>query len=124
MVKKLLTIEDLLAKKGWQQDEVKRVYLHILGGELEVHRIPLVKFMDYMDRTQKGDTKAMLEAQYEMIYACCPILHNEQLQEVYECKDPLDIVPKILRESIADMNALVTTISSFYGVDLDEDLKN
>ena len=38
MVKKLLTIEDLLAKKGWQQDEVKRVYLHILDGELEVHQ--------------------------------------------------------------------------------------
>lgn len=119
-----LTIEDLLAQKDRRQDDVKTVHLDGLGGELEVHRIPLVKFMDYMDRTQKGDTKAMLEAQYEMIYACCPILHNEQLQEAFECKDPLDIVPKILLENVVDMNALVTAISSFYGVDLDDDLKN
>ena len=119
-----LTIEDLLAQKDWRQDDVKTVHLDGLGGELEVRRIPLVKFTDYMERTQKGDAKAMLEAQYEMIYACCPILHNEQLQEAYECKDPLDIVPKILRENIMDMNALVTAISAFYGVDLDDDLKN
>lgn len=119
-----LTIEDLLAQKDRQQDDVKTVHLDGLGGELEVRRIPLVKFTDYMERTQKGDSKATLEAQYEMIYACCPILHNEQLLEAYECKDPLDIVPKILRENIMDMNALVTAISSFYGVDLDDDLKN
>lgn len=119
-----LTIEDLLAQKDWRQDDVKTVHLDGLGGELEVRRIPLVKFTDYMERTQKGDAKATLEAQYEMIYVCCPILHNEQLQEAYECKDPLDIVPKILRENIMDMNALVTAISSFYGVDLDDDLKN
>ena len=119
-----LTIEDLLAKKDRRQDDVKTVHLDGLGGELEVRRIPLVKFTDYMDRTQKGDAKATLEAQYEMIYACCPILHNEQLLEAYECKDPLDIVPKILRENIMDMNALVTAISAFYGVDLDDDLKN
>lgn len=119
-----LTIEDLLAQKDRRQDDVKTVRLDGLGGELEVRRIPLVKFTDYMDRTQKGDAKATLEAQYEMIYACCPILHNEQLLEAYECKDPLDIVPKILRENIMDMNALVTAISSFYGVDLDDDLKN
>lgn len=119
-----LTIEDLLAQKDLRQDNVKTVHLDGLGGELEVRRIPLVKFTDYMERTQKGDAKATLEAQYEMIYACCPILHNEQLQEAYECKDPLDIVPKILRENIMDMNALVTAISAFYGVDLDDDLKN
>ena len=119
-----LTIEDLLAQKDRRQDDVKTVHLDGLGGELEVRRIPLVKFTDYMERTQKGDAKATLEAQYEMIYACCPILPNEQLQEAYECKDPLDIVPKILRENIMDMNALVTAISSCYGVDLDDDLKN
>ena len=119
-----LTIEDLLAKKDQRQDDVKTVHLDGLGGELEVRRIPLVKFTDYMDRTQKGDAKATLEAQYEMIYACCPILHNEQLQAAYECKDPLDIVPKVLQENIMDMNALVTAISAFYGVDLDENLKN
>lgn len=119
-----LTIEDLLAQKDRRQDDVKTVHLDGLDGELEVRRIPLVKFTDYMDRTQKGDAKATLEAQYEMIYACCPILHNEQLLEAYECKDPLDIVPKILRENIMDMNALVTAISAFYGVDLDDDLKN
>lgn len=119
-----LTIEDLLAQKDRRQVDVKTVHLDGLGGELEVRRIPLVKFTDYMDRTQKGDAKATLEAQYEMIYACCPILHNEQLLEAYECKDPLDIVPKILRENIMDMNALVTAISAFYGVDLDDDLKN
>lgn len=119
-----LTIEDLLAQKDRRQDDVKTVHLDGLGGELEVRRIPLDKFTDYMERTQKGNAKTKLETQYEMIYACCPILHNEQLLEAYECKDPLDIVPKVLRENIMDMNGLVAAISSFYGVDLYEDLKN
>lgn len=119
-----LTIEDLLAQKDRRQDDVKTVHLDGLGGELEVRRIPLVKFTDYMERTQKGNAKTKLETQYEMIYACCPILHNEQLLEAYECKDPLDIVPRVLRENIMDMNALVAAISAFYGVDLYDDLKN
>lgn len=119
-----LTIEDLLAQKDRQEVKTKTVHLDGLGGELEVRRIPLDKFTDYMERTQKGDAKTKLETQYEMIYDCCPILHNEQLQEAYECKDPLDIVPRVLRENIMDMNALVAAISAFYGVDLYEDLKN
>lgn len=119
-----LTIEDLLAQKDRQEVKTKIVHLDGLGGELEVRRIPLDKFTDYMERTQKGDAKTKLGTQYEMIYDCCPILHNEQLQEAYECKDPLDIVPRVLRENIMDMNALVAAISAFYGVDLYEDLKN
>lgn len=119
-----LTIEDLLAQKDRQEVKTKTVHLDGLGGELEVRRIPLDKFTDYMERTQKGDAKTKLETQYEMIYDCCTILHNEQLQEAYECKDPLDIVPRVLRENIMDMNALVAAISAFYGVDLYDDLKN
>lgn len=119
-----LTIEDLLAQKDRQEVKTKTVHLDGLGGEMEVRRIPLDKFTDYMERTQKGDAKTKLETQYEMIYDCCPILHNEQLQEAYECKDPLDIVPRVLRENIMDMNALVAAISAFYGVDLYDDLKN
>lgn len=119
-----LTIEDLLAQKDRRQVDVKTVHLDGLGGEMEVRRIPLDKFTDYMERTQKGDAKTKLETQYEMIYDCCPILHNEQLLNAYECDDPLNIVPKVLRENIMDMNDLVAAISSFYGVDLYEDLKN
>lgn len=119
-----LTIEDLLAQKDRRQEDVKTVHLDGLGGELEVRRISLDKFTDYMERTQKGNAKTKLETQYEMIYDCCPILHNEQLQEAYECKEPLDIVPRVLRENIMDMNALVAAISAFYGVDLYDELKN
>lgn len=119
-----LTIEDLLAKKDRRQDDVKTVHLDGLGGELEIKRIPLQKYMEYMERAESGNAQATLDAQNEMIFACCPILHSQQLQEAYECKDPLDIVGKVLQDNIVDMNALVTAISTFYGVNLDEDLKN
>lgn len=119
-----LTIEDLLAKKDRQEVKSKTVYLNGLGGELEVRRIPLARYMEYTDKASSGDAQAMLEAQCEMIYACCPILHDQQLQEAYECREPLEIVEKVLQDNLADMNALTVAIASLYGMDLEDDLKN
>lgn len=119
-----LTIEDLLAQKERGEVTETSVHLDSLGGELEIRKIPLVKFNSYMARAQKGDPEEMVEAQYEMIYACCPILHNRKLQEAYECKDPLDIVPRVFRENMVDLNTITSAITKFYGYDLDEALKN
>lgn len=120
-----MTLEDLLAKKeGQKTQQTALVYLPGLGGELEIQRIPLARYMGLTGQLDADAPERLLGAQYELIYACCPILRNPQLQEAYACREPTEIVGKVLNENLGDMNILVTEISKFYGVNLEEDLKN
>lgn len=126
-----LTLSDLLKKKE-QRDkdrvEFKTVYVENLGGELEIKKLPLAQFMDMIgdinDNTGAGDS---LRIQMELIYACCPLLHNKELQDAYECIEPTDIVGKVFDDNISDIMTVVGTIFEFYGMESGEiigELKN
>ena len=120
-----ITLEDLLARKESQQtQQTALVYLPGLGGELEIQRIPLARYMGLTGQFEADAPDRLLGAQYELIYACCPILRNPQLQEAYACREPVEIVGKVLNENLGDMNLLVTEISKFYGLNFEESLKN
>lgn len=120
-----LTIEQLIAKKDHQSPEVKMVHLDSLGGDLEIKKIPLGRYMEMNGRVEKAaDMAEVLSIEYEMIYACCPILHSQRLQEAYECRDPLEIVPKLFDDNLSDLNTIMAEIATFYGVNIGDDLKN
>lgn len=120
-----LTIEQLIAKKDHRSPETRLVHLDSLGGDLEIRKIPLGRYMEMSGRVEKADDMAeALSIEYEMIYACCPILHSQQLQEAYECRDPLEIVPKLFDDNLSDLNKIMAEIAMFYGVDIGDDLKN
>ena len=119
-----LTIEDLLAVKERPSYEKTTVFLPSLGGELEVVKIPLARYMRMISEAASDDAEKSLYAQYDLIYACCPLLHDAQLQEAYACHEPSEIVPKVLQENLGDLNTLTVAITGMYGVNAEGLLKN
>ena len=89
----------------------------------EVRRLPLARFMEISRGVNSEDPAATLQAQYDMIYAFCPILHEDDLQEHFACDVPTDIVPKIFRENMGSMNLVVDAIGSFY-LEAEDEAKN
>lgn len=111
---KKLNIADLMAQKEKVVKKSLWVDVPELGGEIEVRRQPLARFMELSSKVTPEDPVATLQAQYDMIYAFCPILHDNALQEHFKCQVPTDIVPKIFNENIESMNLVVNAIGSFY----------
>lgn len=120
---KKLSIADLMAQKEKPVKSSVWVDIPELGGEIEVRRLPLARFMEMSDRIDPDNAAATLQAQYDMIYEFCPILHDDELQKYYDCKVPPDIVPLILHENTTSMNLIVNAIGSFY-TDSDVAVKN
>jgi len=120
---KRLTITDLMAQKDKTARTSVWVDVPVLGGEIEVRRLPLARFMELSRGVNSEDPAATLQAQYDMIYAFCPILHEDDLQEHFACDVPTDIVPKIFRENMGSMNLVVDAIGSFY-LEAEDEAKN
>lgn len=59
-------------------------------------RLPTIN--DYQDAQAKAKNRQneAMENKY-LIYTCCvePALNNKELQDAYECKEPIDIVDKL-----------------------------
>ena len=120
---KKLNIADLMAQKEKVIPLSIWVDVPELGGEIEVRRLPLARFMELSSKVNPDDPVATLQAQYEMIYAFCPILHEDELQKHFDCQVPTDIVPKIFLENTSGMNRVVKAIGSFY-LEAEDELKN
>lgn len=120
---KRLTITDLMAQKDKTAPTSVWVDVPVLGGEIEVRRLPLARFMELSRGAKSEDPAETLQAQYEMIYAFCPILHEDELQNHFGCDVPTDIVPKIFLENTSGMNRVVNAIGSFY-LEAEDELKN
>jgi len=116
-----VTIDQLLAKK--LDDNKKKTVLFKskeLGGDLEVNKIPLSKVLTLLDGSEGLSTPDAMARNFELIYECCPLLHNSDLQKSYEVVEPFDIVAKILNDNIGEINRLASTILSLYGVDFED----
>lgn len=123
---KKLTLEALLAKKAQREKdktEFKTVYVPGLGGELTLKKLPLERYFALAQDTESDDLLSQYETNKQLIYASCPLLHDKELQEAYDCVDPSDIVGKVFDDNISDMTAVVSAIGGFYGLS-DDDLKN
>lgn len=121
----LLSIKDYI-DRAENTDVVSRkaVYVPGLGGEIEVVRQPLTDFMELSDRVSKAKSaRETLDANVEIIYDFCPILHDHQIQAAYECKEPLDVVRKVFGDNLEDMGVVLTAIAGFYG-NPEEEIKN
>lgn len=117
----VLTIEELLARKEQQAQKgkpaCKSVFIPGLGGEVEVVPMAPSKFLEYSFQlgNSNGDGAAMLDAQCAMIYACCPLFHDRQLQDAYGCQEPHEVIAKGVwirfgRYECADEASLLFTV--------------
>jgi hypothetical protein len=115
-----VTIDKLLSKR--LEDNKKKTAVFEskeLGGDIEVVKIPLDKVLNIIDDGESLSTLEAMARNYELIYECCPILHNKELQSAYEVVEPFDIVQKIFNDNIGEINSIANLILSLYGLDVE-----
>lgn len=116
---KRLTLETLVAKaEQRKQDryEIRQVEVPSLGGTLQLEKIPLTRIASMMDDLGDTSMAANLAFNVELIYACCPMMRNKQLQDAHEVAEPTDIVCAVLDDNMADINRIVAAILDMYGL--------
>lgn len=117
---KRLTLDALIAKKE-QRDkekyEVHTVEIPSLDGYLQLEKIPLTRVASLMDGTGGESMTDNLAFDIDLIYACCPMMRNKELQAAYEVKEPTDIVCALLGDNMGEINLIVTAILGMYGLD-------
>lgn len=117
---KRLTLDALIAKKE-QRDkekyEVHKVEIPSLDGYLQLEKIPLTRVASLMDGTGGESMADNLAFDIDLIYACCPMMRNKELQAAYEVKEPTDIVCALLGDNMGEINLIVTAILGMYGLD-------
>lgn len=91
-----LTLQDLINKKLQREStevKFKEIYASKIDGNL-VFKVPTEdEAYEYVDELEEDrSTKAIKIIYKKMIYNCCEILHNKELHEAYEIKDPIDII--------------------------------
>lgn len=123
---KKLTLEALLAKKEQREAskyEVHQVNIPSLGGCLQLEKIPLARVAAMIDQSDGESMAENLDFNVRLIYACCPMLKNKDLQEAYRVSEPTDIVCAVLDDNMGDINLIVSAILSMYGLSDSNNLK-
>lgn len=116
---KKLALADLMARAEQRRDGArtyKSVYLPTLGGELTLEKISLTRVLGLLDGVDSTDMQANLDFQVELIYQCCPMLRNRELQEAFGCKEPTDIVCALLEDNFGDISMAADAILEMYGL--------
>lgn len=126
---KKLTLEEIIARKNQSNKDklqLKEFYLPNLDGNIVFESKPLSKVLELMDcMGDKESAKENYEFYKELIYMHCAIMHNKELQEAYECSEPVDIVDKLFDNSMGLIVAAGEEIFGFYDLDKEiESIKN
>ena len=112
-----IQLEDLLNRNMKEGFESKDVYVKGLGGELTVIHQPLPTVLRLMDDIKDNATlSTVMDAMVQLIYNCVPLFKNKDLQAKYECAEPIDVVYKVLNDSVEDITALGEAILAMYGM--------
>ena len=112
-----LSLTELMALKDRETRKTAEVYLPGIDGKITIKALPLAEFLD-MDGTGDVSTgPGMTRAMDEKIYAHCPDMHRQELQEHFGCAVPTDIVRAMLGESLGDRSILGSAINSLYDID-------
>lgn len=118
---KLLTLEDLLAKKELKeknQIKFKDIYVKGLDGKLKFEKPTREDLFKCMDTVQDGrDTESVYDAYKQLIYNCCPVLKTKELQEAYKVKH-FDIVDKLF--SAGEVLTVGNDLVEFGGMTVDK----
>lgn len=112
-----LTLAELIAQKEKPLQQTAEVFVPGMGGTIEIRRRPLVEYQEGITAINEAKSAAEgMRATFDFVYAFCPILHAQELQEAYGIKGaPTDIVPAVFRENAGDISAVVSAILAMYG---------
>ena len=116
---KKLALEDLMARaeqRAVDKKAYKQVYIAPLDGELTVEKIPLPRVLSILDGVDGDNMMENLDFQVNLIYQCCPVLRNPELQGAYDCNEPTDIVCAVFEDNMGAISGLAEEILGFYGL--------
>lgn len=124
-----VTAEMLIAKKmqgEYEKLQAKVVEVPSLGFSIELRKQKIDKVLTLLDDIKNAESSAEnMRFMQELVYDACPVLHNKELQETFECKEPIDIVVAILNDNYKELNRLTEYVLDFYGLgELDDAVKN
>lgn len=123
---KRLTLEALIAKKEQREKEkfeVHKVDVPSLDGYLQLEKIPLTRMVGLMDEANGASVSGNLAFYVDLIYACCPMLRNKELQAAYGVTEPTDIVCAVLEDNMGEISRIASVILAMYGMSDGDDLK-
>lgn len=116
-----VTVASILKKKKIME-EVKTTpfYSEVFQGEIDIDDVSPAKIMEIIQGASEDEP---LRADYELIYACCPVFRDKELQTEYEVEDPIDIVGAIYKHNLIEPSSLAKHILKRYGFYLGEGSK-
>lgn len=129
-VNKKVTLDDLIQRKlqgNLDKLQVKTYNSSEFGGEIEIKKIALRKYMSLINGVKDEDMEENLDFMSTLIFECCPIFKDnvKQLMEVYEVTDALELPLIVLNDNMGEMQDICEIINSFYGLDkVKEQVKN
>ena len=123
------TAEMLIARKlqgDYDKLQVKHVDIPSMSFSMELRKPKIEKVLNLLDEIKATESTAEnTRFMQELIYEACPMLHNSNLQETFDCKEPIDIVIAVLGDDYKALNMLTEHVLDFYGLgELDDAVKN
>lgn len=126
---KKATIESLLADKAkgkYDSLAIKTVEVPAIGYSFDLKKPKLDTILSILN--QSADDSSMsdnIRFMCDIVYQACPMLHNTQLLEEFEVKEPPEIVMAVLNDNLDALYALSDEVLSFYGINnLENMVKN
>jgi len=114
VVREKATLQDFLAKKIKKEENKNKtidVYVTAMDKTLTLNNPSEEQILDYANSIAGSTDLALkLEANRQLIYKCCNELHDTELHEALEIKDPLDVA-RVLFE-IADVQEIMNQFNA------------
>ncbi|MEG0900228.1 MAG: hypothetical protein RSF40_11035 [Oscillospiraceae bacterium] len=123
---KIVGIQDLIAKKlerEEKQNETIEISVKSMDKSLLFKKPSEDIILDIMDEMQSSNMHDIISATDKLIYFCCPLLQNPQLQTQLEIVDPFDIVKAIFE--LTERSSIGEKLGGFIGIsDKETQIKN
>lgn len=124
---KKATLNDFMAKKIKREEDkakTKDIYVSSMEKTITVIKPSETQYLDYANEIGDGtNLEVNLEASRKLIYNCCADLHNPEVLEMLELKDPYDIARVLfdmedVKEIMDQFNELISNKK------IEEEIKN
>ncbi len=121
-----LNLEELVARAT--QSEADKLKVKILTIDREGNTIQAMKKdIRTVSKTldmEMGTTEDRFQAEMKLIYDHCPIMHEKQLQAIYSCAEPMDVVEKVFQSDMGLIGKAAEEILDMYGLAEKENFEN
>lgn len=117
---KKATLEELIRRKeqgAAEKMQTREIEVPTIGLTFTVLRQPLTRVLKLMDRFKENEElSAQFEMYKELIYMSVPLFQSQELQDMYGCAEPYDVVSAVLEENLTAISELGEGISNLYGL--------